>query len=87
MISARCKARASELAIDAPDADATCNELLHQRQKERLAESTQRRRSFEIERLIDNILIVLIKDNPETQRRVEPCTTLLDLGYLHREAI
>src|SRR6185437_12839649 len=74
-------------AIHTVRVGATGNELFHQREEERLAEPADRRLWLKIERPTDRVLIIFVKNDPETQRGLEASTTFLHFGNFRGKAI
>lgn len=58
------------------------DEFTQERKEESLADASDRRFGFEIERLSDDIRIIFIKDDPETQIGIASGPPLFDYRYL-----
>ncbi|MGV8952639.1 MAG: hypothetical protein ACOH2M_16180 [Cypionkella sp.] len=72
-------------SADAPERFSPSDKFTQQGQKERLAEPANRRLWFQIKRLSDDIGVVLVEDDPNSEVCVEASATLLDRWHLRGE--
>lgn len=64
-----------------------CDKFPQERQEKCLAETTDRRLRFQVERPADDVAIELVEDDPVTQIEIEARPAFFDRWYFHRETI